>query len=213
MPRYDDDLSAYISGLFADEDDALATTGDRAAAAGLPAISIAAEEGAFLKLLTRMSGGGRVIEIGTLGGYSGTWIAGGLADNGRLWTLELEDAHAAVAQNTFERTGVAGRIEIIVGNAIESLARLIEFGPFDMVFIDADKQSYRIYYEWAVANLRPGGIVAAHNAFRAKGVLDPDNPDQDTQAIRRLTEAVAEDDRVDASIFPAGDGMLIAVKK
>jgi caffeoyl-CoA O-methyltransferase len=213
MPRYDDDLSAYINRLFAQEDDALSTTGARAETAGLPAISIAPEEGAFLKLLTRMSGGRRVVEIGTLGGYSGTWIARGLAKAGKLWTLELEAAHAAVAQDTFERTGVANHIEILVGNAIESLARLIEFGPFDMVFIDADKQSYPTYYEWAVANLRPGGIVAAHNAFRAKGVLDPDNPDQDTQAIRRLTAAVAEDDRVDASIFPAGDGMLVAVKR
>ena len=169
------------------------------------------EEGRFLELLARACGARLAVEIGTLGGYSGIWIARGLAPGGRLLTLEASEHHAGVARRAFERAEVADRVEILVGDAHQSLPRIAPRGPFDFCFIDAEKTGYPAYVDWALAHVRPGGVIAAHNAFRGGALLDPSVRDSDTDAVRATNERFARDPRLVATIFPAGDGTVIGI--
>jgi caffeoyl-CoA O-methyltransferase len=178
----------------------------------LPAISVNAEEGRFLQFLVRACGATKAVEIGTLGGYSGTWIARGLARGGKLITLEKEPKHAAVARAHFERARVADRVEIRVGNAHQSLEALSGERPFDFVLIDAEKDGYVDYWQWSLANVRVGGVIAAHNAFRHGAVVDPNNTEDLPELMRRFNRMVADEPRVISTIFPAGDGTVIAVR-
>jgi predicted O-methyltransferase YrrM len=207
MPIYNDQFSQYITDTFAAEDDALRQIRAATPQRGLPQINISPEEGHFLQLQVRASGGAKVLEIGTLGGYSGTWIARGLAPGGRLITLELEPKHATVAQEHFELAGVEDRVEIIVGNAHDLLTTLTAEAPFDFVFIDAEKEGYGRYFDWALENVRVGGVIAAHNAFRAGHILD-----DPTDPIFAFNQRVATEPRVISTIYPGGDGTLLAVR-
>jgi predicted O-methyltransferase YrrM len=212
MTTYNDVLSKYINDLFVIQDEGLQWTYQDTPQRGLPAISVKPEEGRFLQFLVRACGVRKAVEIGTLGGYSGIWIARGLAKDGKLITLEKEAFHAKVAREHFEAAGVAERIEIRIGNAHETLDALKQEGPFDFVFIDAEKPGYEAYYDWAIENLRPGGVIAAHNAFRKGSVAGTVEDDDYSAGMRAFNQRVAKDQRVISTIFPAGDGILVAVK-
>ncbi|MFM1549587.1 MAG: O-methyltransferase [Lentisphaeria bacterium] len=211
MTIYDDQHSEYITGLFATQDDALHRIYEETPTYGLPAISIRPEEGQFLHFLVRACGARKALEIGTLGGYSGVWIARALPPEGSLTTLELEPKHADVAQRNFELAGVSDRVQIHVCDAHDMLLTLASDGPYDFVFIDAEKTGYQRYYEWAVSNGHPGSVIVAHNAFRSGAVVRPSGADDGTDAVRDFTARVAADARVTATIYPGGDGMVVAV--
>jgi predicted O-methyltransferase YrrM len=212
MTVYNDRVSAYISGLFAQEDAALQRARQDSPARGLPAINIKPEEGRFLQFLVRASGARKVVEIGTLGGYSGIWIARGLPPEGKLVTLEIQPAHAEVARQHFEAAGVLDRVEIRIGEANRLLRDLSSQAPFDFIFIDADKSGYPTYLDWALENTLLGGIIAAHNAFRKGSVAGLSEPDEHTQTMRVFNERFAREKRLLSTIYPAGDGTLVGVK-
>jgi caffeoyl-CoA O-methyltransferase len=213
MPTYDDALESYLREHFAVEDDVLATIRENIAARGLPQISINPEDGRFLEFIVAASGVRLALEIGTLGGYSGTWIARGLPDDGRLITIEVDPEHASVADNNFRLAGLAERVDIRMGNAQQMLPELSTEGPFDFVFIDAEKEGYPVYLDWALENLEPGGIVAGHNAFGHGAIVDAADTSARTEALRAFNRRLAEDPRMVSLIFPAGDGIAVAVRR
>lgn len=213
MTTYSPSLSQYVTGLFAGQDEALRTIYSETPKKGLPPISVKPEEGKFLQILVYALGTQKALEIGTLGGYSGTWIARGLAPGGRLITLEKNPVHAEVARSHFELSGVSDRVEIRVGDAHDSLRQLSSSAPFDFVFIDAEKGGYPQYFEWAAGHIRPGGVIAAHNAFRNGSVAGLGEKDEWTEIMQAFNRDVAAREDFLSTIYPAGDGTLIAVKK
>jgi caffeoyl-CoA O-methyltransferase len=178
---------------------------------GLPPITIKPEEGRFLQFLVRACGARTVVEIGTLGGYSGVWLARGLPPDGRLITLEKEPAHAEVAREHFALAGLAERLDLRVGDAREGLPRLAPEGPFDFCFIDAEKTDNDVYLDWALVNIRRGGVIAAHNAFRHGEILNAGDRSPETESMRRFNQRFAREPRLLGTIFPAGDGMLVGI--
>src|SRR5258708_1223798 len=160
-------LADFIAQLYQPEDELLRDVRARTAAAGMPDIQVASLDGRHLELLARAAGARRAVEIGTLGGYSGVSLLRGMEPDGVLHTIELKPHHAAVAPETFERPGYAAgkRVHIHIGPALEMLPTLNTRGPFDLVFIDADKENYPPYLDWAASNLRKGGLVLGDNAF------------------------------------------------
>jgi caffeoyl-CoA O-methyltransferase len=202
-------INPYVAGLFVQEDEVLQRISR--AAAGLPNISVKPYEGHLLSMLVRVSGAKKIVEIGTLAGYSGTWMARALPGDGHLWTLDKNPDHVAVASQSFLQAGVADRVTIMEGDAHESLRSLTKQGPFDLVFIDADKPSYPFYLDWAGENLRSGGLMLAHNALRDGAVLNPN--DETSQAMAEFNQLLAHDSRFDSFIFTIGDGMAVGVKK
>jgi len=213
MPTYDDALEAYLRENFAIEDDVLITIRENIAASGLPQISINQEDGRFLEFIAAASGARLALEIGTLGGYSGTWITRGLPDDGRLITIEANPEHASVAESNFRLAGLAKRVDIRVGDAHQLLPELSTEGPFDLIFIDAEKMGYPVYLDWALENLQPGGIIAGHNAFGHGDIVDAADTSERTEALRGFNRRLAEDPRMVSLIFPAGDGMAVAVRR
>jgi predicted O-methyltransferase YrrM len=212
LTTYNQSLSRYITGLFARHDKPLQEAWDDTPKKGLPSISVKPEEGRFLQILVRASAARNALELGTLGGYSGIWIARGLVDGGKLISVEVDARHAEVAREHFSNAGLADRVEVRVGNAHQVLPELVSEGPFDFIFIDADKPGYPDYYEWAVENIRIGGVIAAHNAFRKGKVFDPHYSDELVEIMRIFNRRVASDTRVISTIYPAGDGTIIAVR-
>ncbi len=211
MPTYDDRFADYITTEFARPDKVLEQVLAAIPARGLPAITIKPEEGCFLQFLVRANGARSVVEIGTLGGYSGIWLARGLPSDGRLITVEKEPAHAAVAREHFALAELDGRVDLRLGEASALLPRLALEGPFDFCFIDADKLGYDAYLDWALANVRPGGIIAAHNAFRHGAVLDASDQSPETQTMRAFNQRFASEPHLLSTLYPAGDGMLVGV--
>ncbi|MEE9216870.1 MAG: O-methyltransferase [Anaerolineales bacterium] len=211
MPIYNEALENYVRNTFSAEDEILSTIRSEIPRRGLPEITVRPEEGRFLQFIVAASGARMAVEIGTLGGYSGVWIARGLPAGGKLITLELSEEHAAVAADHFEMAGVADKVDLRVGDAHDLLQDLANEGPFEFVFIDAEKEGYPAYLDWAEANLRSRGIVAGHNAFGFGTIVDPSNSDPGLAAIRLFNERLASDDRFVSTIFPAGDGTAVAV--
>jgi predicted O-methyltransferase YrrM len=182
-------------------------------AAGLPAYEITAPQAKLLYLIAKMIGARRVLEIGTLGGYSTIWLARAIPPDGQVVTLELSRAHAELARTNLARAGLDARVEIRIGNALESLA-YVE-GPFDLVFIDADKQNNPRYLERALALSKSGTILVADNAIREGTVLDPEDDDPSARGMRRFHELLAADRRVEATAIQTvgekgWDGFAIA---
>lgn len=207
-------VDAYIEAKLLPRDEALETALAASAAAGLPTIQVAPVQGKMLSLLAKAVGARRILEIGTLGGYSTIWLARALAAGGTLVTLELDPKHVAVARENLSRAGVADRVEIIVGRALDALPKLV--GPFDLVFIDADKEGNAEYFDHAVRLARPGTIVVVDNVVREGDVLDESSRDPKVLGTRRLFERVAKDPRVDATAVQTvgskkWDGFLLAV--
>lgn len=211
MVTYNDNLSRYITDLFAHQDDILKQVRENIPKKGLPGISIRPEEGRFLQFMVRACAAKKALEIGTLGGYSGIWIARGLPPEGRLITLEKDPQHAEVARDHFIAAGVEDKVDIRIGNAHDLLKNLEKEGLFDFVFIDAEKSGYQNYFEWALEHSPVGGIVAAHNAFRGGRVQEP-QPDETDLQMDSFNRQVANNHRVISTIYPGGDGTLISVK-
>lgn len=210
----DPTMAAYIARTYAPEDAVLREIRERSARAGLPDIQVAALDGRHLEVLARATGARRAVEIGTLGGYSGVCLLRGMGPSGFLHTLEIEPLHVEVAGESYRRAGVADRVRIHLGSAHETLPRLASEGPFDLVFLDADKVSYDAYLGWAEANLRPGGVLLADNAF-----LFGDLPGEgeaagreDVVAMQRFHARLARGDRWSATVLPTGEGLTLAVK-
>jgi predicted O-methyltransferase YrrM len=164
-------VDTYIDGLFASEDEVLESIRDRARAAGLPEIEVSAGQGKFLYLMAKLTGAARMLEVGTLGGYSTVWMARALPEGGQMTTLELDAAHAAFARETFRLAALEDVCHVIEGPALQSLQALE--GPFDLVFLDANKDQYPDYLEEAARLLAPGGLFMADNVIRKGAVIDP----------------------------------------
>lgn len=186
------------------------------AAAGLPEIQVSPAQGKQVHVLALAVRARRILEIGTLGGYSAIWLARALPEDGRLVTLELDPRHAQVARENIERAGLSARVEVRVGPAIETLAAMGEHdGPFDLVFIDADKQSSTEYFDHALRLSRPGTLIVVDNAVRGGRVADPVDEDESARGMRRLLERLRDERRVAATgVQTVGekgyDGYLIA---
>jgi predicted O-methyltransferase YrrM len=186
--------------------------------AELPAIDVTSLQGRFLELLVRMTKARRILELGTLGGYSTIWLARTLSADGCLVTLELEPSHAAVARANLERCGLLGRVDLRVGPAADSLRNLVKenSAPFDLVFIDADKASYPEYLEWSLRLSHPGTVLVGDNVVRDGKVIQPDNPDPNIQGVRRFSDLVASESRLSATVLQTVgskgyDGFLLAI--
>jgi predicted O-methyltransferase YrrM len=197
-------VETYVEGLFVPADPALADNLRDAQAAGLPEIQVTANQGKLLYLLMKIAGAKRVLEIGTLGGYSTTWLARAVPADGKVTTLELETIHAAVARKNIDRAGVSQRVEIIVGPAADSLRRLIreKTPPFDAVFIDADKTGYAEYLDLVLQLSRPGTVILADNLIRHGRVMEPSPPDDSDRAVRAFNEILARHPRLETIILP-----------
>jgi caffeoyl-CoA O-methyltransferase len=169
------------------------------------------DQGALLTLLVQAIGARRALELGTFTGYSGICIARGLASDGLLLTCELEEERASVARRWFERAGVADRIELRVGPALETLRSLSEAEPFDFAYVDADKPGYPDYYEECLRLLRPRGLIMIDNTLLSGRVLEPE--DESARAIARLNEAIVADERVEVAMLGVADGVTLALKR
>ena len=203
-------LTAYVTDLFAAEDRVLRAIRERQERNGLPPINLSADEGKLLQVLLSAVGARRVLEIGALAGYSGVWLARALPENGVLTTIELDPRHAALARQAFNEAGVGAHARVLEGRALDVLGTLD--GGFDAVFVDADKEPLAQYFEHAVRLVRPGGLILLDNAFRHGSVVDPNDRTPDTEGIRAFNRLAARDSRLIATIVPIRDGLLVAVK-
>ena len=192
-----EEVDGYISDKLVRPDAALEAALDASGAAGLPAINVSPAHGKLLWLLARLVDAKRILEIGTLGGYSAIWLARGLAAGGRLVTLEALEKHAAVARRNIERAGLAQVVDVRVGPALTTLPQLE--GPFDLSFIDADKQSNAEYFRWALKLSRPGSVIVVDNVVREGAVVDPRSRDSAVLGVRKLNELIATEPRVAAT--------------
>jgi predicted O-methyltransferase YrrM len=208
----------YISDLFLPSDSTMRDVLAASEAAGLPSISVTPNEGNFLMLLAELCSARSILEIGTLGGYSTIWLARGLADGGALVTLEADPKHADVARANIARAGLSDIVEVRVGKASDTLPQLAAEGrdPFDLIFIDADKESYSEYLAWALKLSRPGSLIIADNVIRDGDVLDAASSDPRVQGTRRFNELLAAEPRVKATAIQTvgrkgHDGIAIAI--
>jgi predicted O-methyltransferase YrrM len=211
-------VDRYFGDLLAPAEDTLNAALLANQQAGLPQIDVTSLQGKFLEFLVRVSGAKRVLEIGTLGGYSTIWLARALPEGGRVVTLELDPHHARVARVNLQNAGVFDRVDLRVGPAVESLATLVtEAGePFGLIFIDADKQGYPEYLQWSLKLSRPGTVVVADNVVREGKVIDANSDDANVQGVQRFTELLAAEPRLSATVLQTVgvkgyDGFALAV--
>ena len=204
--RYHD----YVGELFAREDATLRYVRQQTAARGLPQISLEPNEAKLLGLLVRLSGAIRVVEVGTLAGYSGICIARALPAQGQLITIEVSSVHAEVARAHFEYAGLSEKVTVLHGAGVQVLPSLAQDAPYDLMFIDADKGNYHNYLAWAADNLKVGGAVVADNAFWGGNIFDPKTADD--QAMVAFNRMLAEHPRFDSTIIEVGDGIALGVK-
>ena len=210
----DPDLSAYVARVYAPEDEVLREIRERSTRAGLPDIQLAALDARHLEILARACRARRAVEIGTLGGYSVVAILRGMEPDGVLDTVEIEPKHAEIARESFRKSGFTARARVHVGSAQKILPRLAGRGPFDLCFIDADKEGYPAYLDWAAGNLRPAGLVVLDNAFlfghlakKPKGKAAVE-----IAAMQKTHDILARDGRFRATVFPTGEGLAVGVK-
>ena len=213
-------VDEYISGLFNEKDESLVATQQSIIDENIPQISISPNQGKYLHILAKICNAKRILELGTLGGYSTIWMGKALPPDGRLVTLEYEPKHAAVALKNIEHAGLGDIVEIRLGKAIELMPQLLEEGepPFDMIFIDADKPPYAEYFEWALKLSRPGTLIVADNVIRDGKVLDENSTDEAVIGVHRFNRALAANTAVTATIVQTvgvkeHDGMALAVLK
>ncbi|HRO12679.1 O-methyltransferase [Amaricoccus sp.] len=207
-------VDGYLAGVLLGDDPALAATLAANAAAGLPAIDVSPLQGKLLHILARMAGARRILEIGTLGGYSTIWLARALPEGGRVVSLEAEARHAEVARANIAKAGLADRVEVVVGPALGSLPTLE--GPFDLVFIDADKRGNPDYLAWALRLSRPGTVIVCDNVVRDGAVADAASRDPGVLGTRRFFEMLAAEPRLTATAVQTvgakgWDGFAIAI--
>jgi caffeoyl-CoA O-methyltransferase len=213
-----ENVDDYIRDLVGTEDDILKSTFNSTQEANIPPISVSANQGKFLQVLAKTCNAKKILEVGTLVGYSTIWMARALPKNGKLISLEFEPLHARVAKNNIEKAGLSAVVDIRVGKAIDLLPQLESNneGPFDMIFIDADKPPYAEYFQWALKLSRPGTLIIADNVIRDGRVMDPKSPDEMVQGARRFNTLLAKTPEVTATIIQTvgskmHDGMAIAV--
>jgi predicted O-methyltransferase YrrM len=208
-------VDGYVAGRIVGEDEALAAASKASDAAGLPHIAVAAAHGKLLHILALSIGARRVLEIGTLGGYSTIWLARALGDGGRLVSLEYDPRHAEVARANLKNAGLEGKVEVIVGAALDTLPSLEAEEPFDLFFIDADKQNNADYFRWAVKLSHPGSLIYVDNVVRGGKVADTTDTTPMVEGTRRLYEAIAAEPGVAATAVQTVsvqgyDGFLLA---
>ncbi len=198
----------YVAGWLAPHDEALAAAVRASEEAGLPPIQISPPQGMLLHLLARAIGAKRILEFGALGGYSTIWLARALPEDGRLITLEAEARYAEVARQNVARAGLADRVDLRIGPALDLLPELESegAGPFDLTFIDADKVHTPDYFAWSVAHSRPGSVIVADNVVRGGTLAEADSDDPTTEAQRRLHEEIAADPRVSGTTIQTVGG-------
>ena len=211
-------VDQYILKLVGGEDEALRAADRSIAEANMPPISVSANQGKFLHVLAKTCRAKKILEIGTLAGYSTIWMARALPQDGRLVSLEFDPNHARVAKNNIERAGLSKIVDIKIGKAIDLLPQLQanNEGPFDMIFIDADKPPYTEYFQWSLKLARPGTLIVADNVIREGNVLDPGSTDEMVQGVRRFNEYLSQTKSVTATIIQTvgakmHDGMALAI--
>src|SRR5690348_12549146 len=205
-----DRTGEYIAGLFAPEDELLASLREEADRTGLPPIAISADEGRLLQVLLTTVGARRVLEVGTLGGYSAICMARALPNNGRVLSIEIEEKHAEFARRYIARAELTDRIEVRVGRALDVLPAL-DGQRFDAMFLDADKEPLPTYFDWALRLVRPGGLIIGDNALWGGRVYEGDESDDRTKGVREFNRRMATDPRVLGIIVPTHDGVAVAV--
>jgi len=213
-------VDRYISDTLIPADPVLEAALTASTKAGLPPIAVAPNQGKWLMILAQAIGARSILEMGSLGGYSTIWLARALPADGRLITLEADPRHAEVARANIVRAGLASKVELRLGKALDTLPQLAAegLGPFDFIFIDADKGNYPGYLEWAVKLSRPGTVIIGDNVVRDGDVIDANNTDPAVQGVRRMNEIIAADSRLTATaIQTVGskgyDGFMIAIVK
>jgi predicted O-methyltransferase YrrM len=211
-----DAVDGYYSGLLVGADAALDAALEASDAAGLPQIAVSANQGKLLHLLARLAGARRILEIGTLGGYSTIWLARALPDDGQLVTLEYDPRHAEVARANLARAGLADRVDVRVGAALDTLPGLE--GPFDLTFIDADKPNNPAYFRAALSLSRPGAVIVVDNVVRGGRVADPNDTDPAVVGTRALADLLAAEPAIDATMVQTVgskgyDGFALALVK
>jgi predicted O-methyltransferase YrrM len=210
------DVDEFLDATVVGDDPVLSAALEASDAAGLPRIAVSAQQGKFLSLLAGAIKARSVLEIGTLGGFSTIWLARGVGPDGRVLTLEYEPKHAEVARANIDRAGVGDRVEVVIGPALETLPTLTQ-GPFDLVFIDADKENNARYLEWAVRRTHPGSVIVVDNVIRDGSILSPD-PDDVARATRRTLELMGEHPGLDTAVLQTvgvkdWDGFALALVK
>ncbi len=214
------EVDDYLASTLVAEDEALVRARESAAATTMPDAAVAPSQGAFLALLARIAGARRVLEFGTLAGYSTIWLARAVDEQGHVVTLELEERNAAVARQNLVRAGVADRVEIKVGAAVDTARALVEAGvePFDLVFIDADKPSNPLYLAAALELTRPGAVIVVDNVVRDGAVVDAESGDPRVHGVRAVLDAVAANPQLEATALQTvgikgWDGMLVVRRR
>jgi predicted O-methyltransferase YrrM len=216
MPNIFTILDRYIDDLFAPEDAVLTAALEEARKAGLPEIQVSAGQGKFVYLLAKVVGARRILEIGTLGGYSTIWLARALPEDGLLVTLEIDYKYAEVAASNLARAGLLNKVEIVVGPALDTLPKVADRqAPFDFVFLDADKVNYPNYFSHIMRSVRQGALILADNVIRKGTVLDPKPDDPSAGAARAFNAIIAADPRLEAVVLQqvgtkGHDGLAIA---
>ena len=210
------DVDEFLDDTVLDDDPVLSAALEASDAAGLPKIAVSPQQGKFLSLLVAATGARRILEIGTLGGFSTIWLARGAGPDGRVTTLEYEPKHAEVARANLDRAGVGDRVEVLVGAALDTLPS-VTGGPFDLVFIDADKENNPGYLEWAVKLTRPGSVIVVDNVIREGGILSP-GEDAVLIGTRKVLELMGEHPQLDTAVLQTvgakhWDGLAFALVK
>jgi len=213
-------VDEYVSNLLLPQDPILSDTLKSIEVAGLPPISVSPNQGRFLQILVMLCKANRILELGTLGGYSTICMARALPEDGKLISLEIDPQCANVARQNINRANLGDKVEIRIGKALDLLPKMISTneGPFDLIFIDADKPPYAEYFNYAVNLSKPGTLIICDNVIREGKVLDPNSTDEMVQGVRRFNQALAKDHRVAATIFQTigakeHDGMALALVK
>lgn len=211
-------VDEYIGGLLGSEDAVLQETIQSLDQAGMPQISVSANQGKFLQVLLMLGKVKTVLELGTLGGYSTIWLARALPEDGKIITLEIDEHHTEIARQNIEKAGLTDKVEVRVGKALDLLPQMEAHGegPFDMIFVDADKPPYAEYFQHALALSRPGTLIICDNVIREGKVLDTDSTDERVQGVQRFNKLLADTPQVTATILQTVgakdyDGMAIAV--
>jgi predicted O-methyltransferase YrrM len=208
-------VGEYLDRLYIDEEEGMRDAVASIEQAGMPPIQVSASDGRILEIVLRAAGARRVVELGTLAGYSAQWIARAIGPGGHLWTVEASPKHAEVSRGVLERAGLGERVTVLLGAGMDVLPTIEPEGPFDAVFVDANKEDYPRYVEWATRNLRGGGLVVGDNTYlfgRLAGV-DPESADQarSIEAMRGFHELVARD--YHAVTLPTPDGLTVGVRR
>jgi predicted O-methyltransferase YrrM len=214
--QIDEALNDYLRDISVRETEVMTDLRERTAEMEAANMQISSEQGALMTLLVELMGVGRAVEIGTFTGYSALCIARAMPDDGELICCDVDEEWTSIAQDYWKEAGLDDRIRLELRPALETLEALIDDGEaegFDFAFVDADKENYVDYYDRCMTLVRPGGLLAFDNVLWGGSVVDPEDDDASTRAIRRLNETIADDPRVTPSMVPIGDGLLLARKR